>query len=217
MTMSSNTLSILKLIATIRVHLQRRAATEDAVGREAAKVLSLLEPPPPLDGRFSGSRHPSTRHLNAALNAGDASTAALLAAVRPIAFDLPWRYSYAKRDDSPGLEDNVSFAEIIGPDAPFKSQQVCLGLTLIGPATLYPSHVHPAIELYYVASGTAAWIANGVTSLHSPGAFILHPSQVVHAMQTRQAPLLAVYSWSGEDVKTPSTYILSEPPWKAVD
>jgi mannose-6-phosphate isomerase-like protein (cupin superfamily) len=204
--MSANLPSILNLIETIQAYFLKRTVADDPAGREAARVLALLEPLPLLEGRFSRSQHPSIRHLDAALIAGSHATAGLLDAIRPVALDLPWRYSYATRDDAPGLEHNMAFAEIIGPEAPFKSEKVCLGITLIGPNTLYPSHVHPAIELYYVAAGTATWIANGVSSLNSPGAFILHPPEVVHAMQTRQDPLLAVYSWSGADVKTLSAY-----------
>jgi len=207
--MSAKVRSIFDLIGEIQNHLRRRKVIGDAPGKEIAKVLSLLEPLPPLEGAFPRSIHPSTRHLEAAFVAGNASTADLLAAIRPVAFDLPWRYSYAKRDDAPSLEDNMAFAEIIGPDAPFKSQSVCIGLTLIGPEMLYPSHAHPAIELYYVAAGTATWIANGIPSRNPPGAFILHPSQTVHAMQTHREPLLAVYSWSGEDVETHSAYTTS--------
>jgi hypothetical protein len=206
MSMSSNLPFILKLIGTIQTHLQQRTVTDDAVGKEAARVLELLESLPLIEGTFSRSSHPSTRYLNAAFEAGNASTVNLLDAIRPVALDLPWRYSYAKRDDAPGLEDRIAFAEIIGPEAPFKSQKICLGLTLIGPNTLYPSHVHPAIELYYVAAGTTSWIASGVSTLNCPGTFILHHSMVVHAMQTHLEPLLAVYSWSGEDVKTLSAY-----------
>jgi hypothetical protein len=204
--MSANVTSILNLIGAIQTHFQRHKATDDAVGKEIARVFSLLEPLPLLQGTFPRSSHPSTRHLDAAFKAGSTLTSDLLAAIRPVAFDLPWRYSYAKRDDAPGLEDNMAFAEIIGPKAPFKSSSVCLGLTLIGPETLYPSHAHPAIELYYVAAGTATWIADGIPSRNPPGAYILHPSQIVHAMQTHREPLLAVYSWSGEDVKTLSAY-----------
>ena len=39
-----------------------------------------------------------------------------------------------------------------------------------------------------------------------PGALVLHPSGVVHAMRTHEEPLLAVYTWTGEDVRTPSVY-----------
>ena len=208
--MTDKVTSIPDLIGTIQTHFQRRKAIGDAVGKEATSVLSLLEQLPPLEGTFTRSYHPSTRHLGPAFEAGNASTADLIAAIRPIAFNLPWRYSYSKRDDAPRLEENIAFAEIIGPEAPFKSESVCLGLTLIGPDTLYPPHEHPAVELYYVAAGTATWIANGISSRNPPGAFILHPSQVIHAMQTHREPLLAVYSWSGEDVKTLSSYTQTE-------
>jgi hypothetical protein len=198
--------AILALIEAIKTHFQHRQPTGDAVGREIAKVLALLEPLPPLTGAFPRRDHPSTRHLASAFEAGNAATADLLAAIRPVAHDLPWRYSYAKRDDAPGLEENMAFAEIIGPEAPFRSDRVCLGLTLIGPETLYPAHAHPAIELYAVAAGTATWMANGASHRNPPGAFILHPGQAVHAMQTHREPLLAVYSWSGADIQTLSSY-----------
>jgi mannose-6-phosphate isomerase-like protein (cupin superfamily) len=197
---------ILKLFAAIQRRFHQRAAVNDVVGQEAAKVLALLDPLPELAGAFTRCEHPSTRHLDGALAAGESGDAELLAAIRPVALNLPWRYSYATRDDAPGLEENMAFAEIVGPEAPYKCGTVCLGFTLIGPETFYPPHTHPAVELYYVVSGTASWIANGVSSRNPPGAFILHPSQVVHAMQTRQEPLLAVYSWSGADVKTLSAY-----------
>ena len=202
---------ILRLIAAIQHRLHERAAVDDGVGQEAARVLALLDHLPGLAGAFTRCEHPSTRHLHGALAAGESGDAELLAASRPVALYLPWRYSYATRDDAPGLEENMAFAEIVGPEAPYKTDRVCLGLTLIGPDTFYPPHAHPAIELYYVASGTATWTANGIPSRNSPGAFILYPSQVVHAMHTQQEPLLAVYSWSGEDVKTLSEYSLSEP------
>jgi len=204
--MTTDVSSVLKLIGRIQANLRQRTMTDDAIGKEAARVLELLEPLPPIEGTFSRSSHPSVRYLDAALEAGNASTVGLLDAIRPVAFELPWRYSYEKRDDAPGLENNMAFAEIIGPEAPYRSPSVCIGLTLIGPRTLYPLHSHPAIELYYVAAGTAIWIANGIPSLNRPGTFILHPSQVIHAMQTYEEPLLAVYSWSGEDVKTLSAY-----------
>lgn len=209
MNISANISDIQKLTDAIQRVFQGRSTQRDVLGGEIARVVSLLEPRPPLTGTFTRNTHPCTRHLEAALRAGSAGTADLLALIAPVAYDLPWRYSYAKRDDAPGIENNIAFAEIIGPEAPFKSLQVCLGLTLIGPETLYPVHLHPAIEIYYVAAGTATWTADGVASENPPGTFILHPSNVVHAMQTHREPLLAVYSWSGEDVVTLSAYTLS--------
>jgi len=205
------TASILQLIAAIQRRLHQRATVADAIGDEAARVLALLDPLPPLTGAFPPSEHPSTRHLEAAFTAGngagDDATAALLAAIRPVAFHLPWRYGYTKRSDAPGLEGNMAWGEIIGPDAPYASERVCLGLTLIGPNTLYPPHRHPAIELYYVVTGEATWTADGVARRNPPHAFILHGSQIVHSMKTHEEPLLAVYTWSGADIRNSSVYI----------
>jgi Dimethlysulfonioproprionate lyase len=197
---------VLQLIDAMKVRLNQRAVTSDDVGEEAARVLALLNPLPALTGTFPKNEHPSTRHLETALAPSDDATDDFLAAVGGVAYHLPWRYSYAKRSDAPGLEDNMAFAEIIGPEAPYVSERVCLGLTLIGPNTFYPPHRHPAIELYYIVAGEATWTANGASRRNPPGAFILHDSQVVHAMQTHQQSLLAVYTWSGEDIRSSSVY-----------
>ena len=204
--MSSNLPLILNLIAAIQTNFRQHKSADDAVNREIAKVLSLLEVLPPLEGSFPRSSHPVTRHLDAAFASGSDATEKLLSAIRPVAYDLPWKYNYARRDDAPGLENTMGFAEIIGPEAPFRSKSVCLGLTLIGAETLYPTHFHPAIELYYVTAGTATWTADGSSRDKAPGTYILHPSKIVHAMRTHKEPLLAVYSWSGDDVETLSSY-----------
>jgi hypothetical protein len=203
---ASHSSGVRSLLASIKTVFGQRQPTDDAVGREIRNVLSLLEPLPALSGRFTGNDHATTRHIEAALKAGDKSTASLLDQIRPVIPFLPWRYSYPARADAPSLGLNIAFAEMIGPKAPFHSESVCLGLTLIGPETLYPDHRHPAIELYYVAAGLATWTLDGISRDQPPGAYILHPSQAVHAMRTHAEPLLAIYSWSGSDVQTTSVY-----------
>jgi mannose-6-phosphate isomerase-like protein (cupin superfamily) len=200
---------VLSLIASVRAAYARRKPDDDAVSREILKVVSLLEPLPPLSGRFPKNSHAATRHIKAALQSENQSAQALLDAIGPVIHFLPWRYSYPPRDDAPALGQNIAFAEIIGPTAPFRSDSICFGLTLIGPETLYPAHRHPAIELYHVVAGTATWTLDGVSLNHPPGTFILHPSQAVHAMQTHAEPLLALYTWSGPDVRTTSVYTRS--------
>jgi quercetin dioxygenase-like cupin family protein len=202
---------VLTLIASIKAELAGRKSAGEAIEGEIEKVISLLEPMPILAGGFPRSRQAATRHIHSALQGGNDSTVALLALIRPVIRFLPWRYNYPLRDDAPDLEQNIAFAEIIGPEAPFRSDSVCLGLTLIGPKTLYPPHRHPAVELYLVAAGTATWTLDGVSREQPPGSCILHPSQAVHAMQTGAEPLLAIYSWSGSDVRTTSVYTPGKP------
>jgi mannose-6-phosphate isomerase-like protein (cupin superfamily) len=198
--------SIFKLIDVAKAHLQRGKVYPGAIGDEISRVLALLQTLPPLAGVFSPNTHPLTRHLDAAYGAAAPGTADVIEALRPVARILPWTYGYDPRADFPGLENAMGWAEIIGPAAPFRSESICLGFTLIDPETLYPAHAHPAVELYYVVAGNAQWTAAGVTHTNPPGAFILHPSEVVHSMKTGGEPLLALYTWSGGDIVTTSYF-----------
>jgi quercetin dioxygenase-like cupin family protein len=193
-------------LAAISRHYELRGKTADALGRELALVLSLLpgETAVVLQST-TGTPHPITRHLETALAPAKGRVEDVLAPLRRIAAALPWRYSYTPRADAPGLEHRVAWAEFVGPVAPIPSDEVCLGVTLIAPHTLYPLHRHPAVETYFVLSGTATWTAAGHEQPQPPGTLILHPANVDHAMQTGAEPLLAVYTWTG-DVHSSSVY-----------
>lgn len=207
MSADSTTDNVLALIAEIIASYNRQKVEDTAILEEIQHALKLLSTQPLLRGEFVPSRHPIINYADSVLAYRNAATANLVAAIRPVIDFLPWRYSYSKRADAPDLGDRIAFAEIIGPDAPFPSHSVCLGLTLIGPGTLYPAHKHPAVELYHVVSGTAEWTAGSITRLQPPGAFIVHPSNIVHAMRTHEEALLAIYTWTGKDVVTTSVYV----------
>jgi mannose-6-phosphate isomerase-like protein (cupin superfamily) len=204
--------AILHLLSALRRSFAQRGLSADEAGAEALRISALLDELPLLSlpsssGVFTRNQHPATRHLDDALAAASGSTAELLSVIRPVAHDLPWRYSYEQREDAPLLGENIAYAEIVGPDAPYRSMIFCLGLTLIAPESLYPLHRHPAVELYFVLSGTASWSLNNRNRDLPPGEFVLHPSLATHAMRTRHEPLLAAYTWSGSDIHTPSVYV----------
>jgi mannose-6-phosphate isomerase-like protein (cupin superfamily) len=198
---------ILHLLSALRRGYAHRGLIPDEAGAEALRISALLGELPPLSGVFTRNEHPATRHLCDALAAAGGPAATLLTSIRTVAHDLPWRYSYEQREDAPSLGESIAYAEIIGPDAPYRSTIFCLGLTLIAPESLYPLHRHPAVELYYVLSGTALWSLNNHDRDLPPGEFVLHPSLAAHAMRTRREPLLAAYTWSGDDIHTPSMYV----------
>lgn len=153
------------------------------------------------------SRHSVVQYGKTALNGVQKSADQLGKTIRPIIEYAPWCYSYKPRCDIPDIEEKIAFAELLGPNAPIKSDAVCLGLTLIAPRTIYPEHHHPAIELYYVFAGSAVWTKGKKSTIRKPGEFVLHPSQTVHAMETADEPLLAIYTWSGADIRTTSAYV----------
>lgn len=207
MSASPNSTAALRELLDAVVALDARSTPADpAVLAELARVEARLRGLAAPRASLPGSDHPAARHLARALAATRGDAAAVGAALDRIAGHLPWRYGYARRDDAPELAERIAFAEVVGPGAPIDSDVLCLGVTLIAPRTLYPAHRHPAIELYRILSGAATWTAAGAVRRVPPGALVLHPSGVVHAMRTHEEPLLAVYTWTGEDVRTPSIY-----------
>jgi quercetin dioxygenase-like cupin family protein len=190
--------------------LHHRYATATA-GRALAAELQALLAAWPADSDTippTPKRLPACDHLDAALVAGrsgpEAGLAEALSALSPA---LVWTYSYPARTGQPDLSAAVAFSQIVGPGGFRPSDQLRLGLTLIAPGTHYPPHAHPAIEIYLVIAGTAFWGLGGTAAAaQPPGALILHPSGMAHAMQTGTEPLLAIWSWRG-DVTSPSVYL----------
>jgi mannose-6-phosphate isomerase-like protein (cupin superfamily) len=175
------------------------------IKEEIARVTSSVIPEQ--TGSFEKSTSPLLRYAESSTLHGSKETEPLLRLIREVFDYLPWKYNYEEREDKKDLGSYMGWAELIGPEAPYKSDDFCLGFTLISPYTLYPEHRHPAIELYKVLSGTAEWTLEGVTSKRVPGEVILHPSNKIHKMQTYDQTLLALYTWSGNDVVTLSEYV----------
>ncbi len=194
-----------KVIKAARLVMSGRATVKDAIGEEAAKMLKLKIPE--LTGIFSRNNSPVTTFIGEVFRHGVPETQPMLDILTGALSNLPWKYNYEPRKDMPDLGVKMAWGEIIGPEAPYQCNNFCFGFTMIVPNSLYPAHFHPAVELYYVLSGTAEWTLDGKTTLQKPGTFILHPSNAVHTMRTEKEPLLAMYTWSGDDVVTLSQYV----------
>ena len=210
MTEINHSAQLTALLAALRRAFVGETGREGAAGDELHSVAKLIaaadqQPGPLRPTSHPVTSHPVTAHLPEVLARAEQRVPELAAALRPIASELPWRYGYAPRADAPGLESAMAWAELIGPQAPIVSTKVSFGLTLIGPHSFYPPHRHPAVELYRIVVGEPQWTVATTTSAQSPGALIFHDSDVVHAMRTGAAPLLAIYSWTG-DLNTASVW-----------
>ncbi len=122
---------------------------------------------------------------------------------------LHWRQNpgYVRRPPDPQFLDRYGYCELIGRQAPAAHPNLALGFLLLGPATTYPDHHHPAAELYLVLHGTAAWRrAGGDWAAHPPGTAIFHDRWQIHATRTGAEPLLALYAWIG-DIESPAVLV----------
>jgi hypothetical protein len=138
---------------------------------------------------------------------------------------LAWRQSYGPAEVGAAFLKNYGWTEFLGvphteiSSAPRKEYleasgtefsstsgegspaRIACGVLLLGPATLYPPHSHPAEEIYVPLSGTADWLqGDGVWRPRPPGSLIHHRGQETHAMRSNDEPLLALYLWRGADM-----------------
>jgi mannose-6-phosphate isomerase-like protein (cupin superfamily) len=119
---------------------------------------------------------------------------------------LPWRYSYEQRADDPDLDARMGWYEFIGPAAPIHSDRLGFGITFARPGVNYRPHYHPAAEVYNTVIGALTQRVGNRELTLTPGAFSYHRPNVIHSTRIGDAPVIQVYSWTG-DVVTLSKYV----------
>ena len=151
----------------------------------------------PFRGR-APERVEACQFLEPAFAAAPAGTKKIAARVATLDQQLAWRTAPAS-GRSETFQRRNAFVEWVGPEGDFLSDQFRAGLQLLGPDTLYDRHAHGAEELYYVISGRADWQREeSWRRAVVEGSFIHHPAHCPHAIQTREAPLLAFWIWRGD-------------------
>lgn len=100
---------------------------------------------------------------------------------------------------------NFAYTQLIGSPIDddlgtvYGSGKIAAGFSLQAPDLFYPPHFHSAVEFCGILSGLAQWQSYyNPPVFHPPGAHLFHPTEVAHAMQTLDEPLLAVWAWTGE-------------------
>jgi Dimethlysulfonioproprionate lyase len=128
------------------------------------------------------------------------AVAAALQELRP-ALAFVQSAAYVAAPPSPGFLGRYGYAVLAGPasgpPALVEHPALAFGVLLLGPDTLYPTHVHPAAELY-LPLGPADWsVHHGPLGERAAGLPIVHAPDEPHATRTRAAPLAALYVWLG--------------------
>jgi hypothetical protein len=145
-------------------------------------------------------RLPACGLLPDAVGSALAVASDVAAAIAAIDEDLHWKQNPNYSDkamDMRGYMDGYAYAEIIGPKGFFAGDDFLLGLMLLGPRRLYREHYHEAPELYWLLTGPSNWKqgAGGWATL-SAGSTRWHRPLVVHATETADTPLLAIWAWT---------------------
>lgn len=193
-------------LQTVVVGLRRRLLADGL--DHHAELLDTLAPPDP--GR-PGLALPVLSHLDrAATLAARGAAHDLAGAARLLGSSAAWTQtaSYVNDPPNPTFLDGYAHATLAGrPDdtGPGPDGAVALGLVLLGPHVHYPPHHHPADEVYLPLTD-ATWLDDdGGYTTRPAGTLLHHRPWQPHGMHTGDAPLLAVYLWTG-DVSSPSQF-----------
>jgi len=104
------------------------------------------------------------------------------------------------------VSDAFTSNYLMGPGCLIENSSLRAGLFIQKPNSYYPLHNHDAVETYIMIEGVGYWTQGGVTTRHSVGDVIHHPSGMLHAFRALEQPLVALWRWSGDI--DPNTYRL---------
>lgn len=109
---------------------------------------------------------------------------------------MHWRESYRDQDNPPGFLESFGCFGIIGDRSPWHSHQMRAFCVLLPQNFVYPWHLHPAEELYFVLAGRGTFLqGNQAPKDLGQGEHVFHSANEPHALKTQDSPLLAYVLW----------------------
>ena len=110
-----------------------------------------------------------------------------------------WRETYKDTEIGELFREEFGCYELIGHDGPFRSQMMRGFIVYMPPGLWYPYHKHPSQELYFVLAGDADFYVEHDCERLSAGDKAFHKSNIPHALETKDSPILAWVLWRGPD------------------
>jgi len=163
-----------------------------------ATVAVESSAPHVLESRFA-TDFPALRHLSTALGlAGATELLALVEQFAAVVEHLRWSQnpSYDESNCSSSFLEGYAYAAFSGPDGPVQCAAPRGGMMLMGPNVHYVDHRHAPREAYLVMTPGSQWrLDEGEWFDVVPGDLIVHDEWQMHAMRTRDLPLLAFAGW----------------------
>jgi len=176
----------------------------DATATPFAAALGTIDPPPTFPDAPEACL-PVLRWWDESLSqTGPAALAPVIRALAGLQRSLSFTQNpnYVASPPAPTFLERYGYAVLAGPSsgppALVAHPDLAFGVLLLGAETSYPTHVHPASELY-LPLGRARWSTGGRPLEERPaGEPIVHVPNEPHATRTAETPLAALYVWLGE-------------------
>ena len=139
---------------------------------------------------------PLPQSVRAVLQAADAHPVCRMILQEP----LPWAPPQTSSDPTYVAHSTRKVhVELVGPDAPIRSETLRLGLYGIEPHVEYGLRTHPAAEVFIMLAGQVEWKRGDAPyQMQGPGTRSEHPSMLPHATRTQNSAFMSVYVWHGD-------------------
>lgn len=182
----------------------RRLLADDPRAEPFAKALSTIDPRA-IRSPAAGEALPVLRWWGGSLTRpGRGPLSEIVCALEGLRPSLSFTQNpnYVAAPPSPAFLGRYGYAVLAGPPwgppALVEHPDLAFGVLLLGPETTYPTHVHPAAELY-LPLGPACWgVDAGPLAERPAGTPIVHGPNQPHETRTGKVPLAALYVWLGE-------------------
>jgi quercetin dioxygenase-like cupin family protein len=110
---------------------------------------------------------------------------------------LVWQRRQGSEALAGTFHDGHANAYVVGDDGLERHPHVRIGVSVMAPGQRYPDHRHPPEEVYVSLSDGAWWKAGSPWQTPGCGGLVYNPPDIMHAMQSGEHPLLAVWClWS---------------------
>lgn len=186
--MTTTTASLLRAFRSYLAEMSDRVPPSFMAGIDDPMAERALTP----------KRLPCLDHLDRILGMAPEPGKALVGMLAQDKDRLNWGQTYTAADFGRTFIDNYGWLEVFGTRGHFVHDEIAAGFLILGPHVHYPDHHHIAEEIYIPLTGGTEWRKGGGDFVRRvAGEVIHHPSNINHAMRTRDEPLLAIYLWRG--------------------
>lgn len=179
----------------LRVATLARTRAREPAGRVIGTIFQALDAPIPTTTN-EPSRLPVCRHLETAFATaceGLGPPAHAARALRSIEPMFTWWMRPGADAVGPIFANGHANATVVGPTGLVQRGDVQIGVSLLAPGIQYPDHQHLPEEVYLVLSPGEWRHADGPWQEPGMGGIVHNPPDIVHAMRSKDGPLLAVW------------------------
>ena len=184
--------------------IRHGSSTDGRLRAAAERMFLALQATPAQVGQPAPARSAVCSHLPTALDNARRQPGyggALADAFAEIEPQLSWKGRPGAEMHGEQFMNGHANAIIIGPPSTAGTgpkgletrHDVLIGVSLMAPNTRYPDHHHPPEEIYVVLSNGEWRQSNDPWHQPGLGGLVYNPPNIVHAMQSAEQPLLALW------------------------